>query len=71
MEHFQWLSVEEATEHARHEPARNDIQDELADVFCYVLALANAMDVDLSTAIEAKMVKNRKKYPVDDYRGRF
>jgi dCTP diphosphatase len=37
----------------------------------YCLSLANALDVDLSEAIARKLAHNARKYPVDEYRGRF
>ena len=50
---------------------RPDVGEELADVLCYALAIANELDLDLSTALKQKMIKNREKYPVNEYRGRF
>ena len=35
------------------------------------LAMANELRLDLAAALEAKMVKNAKKYPVEQFRGRF
>ncbi len=61
MEHFQWLTSEEVLE--RDKLDIPGIRDELADVVCYALSLANALDIDLAKAIEQKMVKNRVKYP--------
>ena len=54
------------------EPEKLDrVADELADVFCYTLAMANQLGLDLSVALEKKMAKNEKKYPADEYRGRY
>ena len=47
------------------------IADELADICCYVLAMANELGLDLSTAVAEKIAKNEAKYPADEYRGRF
>lgn len=70
MEHFQWLEVPESVTRG-HDPAhREQIADELADVCCYVLSLANALDLDLSSAVRSKLVKNAEKYPVEQSRGR-
>jgi NTP pyrophosphatase (non-canonical NTP hydrolase) len=71
MEHFQWISAEESRRVA-DEPARlAAVGDELADVLCYALAMANELGLDLSAAIRTKIVKNEQKYPVEQYRGRY
>lgn len=71
MEHFQWVRSEEIAAFLAHEPKRAAVEEEVADVFCYLLALANALDLDLSAAITAKMTKNAAKYPADRFRGRY
>ncbi len=69
MEHFQWISPEQSRD---LEPAAKlEVAEELADVLCYALAIANEMDIDLASTLQAKMIKNRNKYPVDKYRGRY
>jgi NTP pyrophosphatase (non-canonical NTP hydrolase) len=45
--------------------------EELADVVCYALAMANELGIDLSQALVDKMAKNAQKYPADEYRGRW
>jgi dCTP diphosphatase len=49
---------------------RSAIADELADVLIYGLSLANALEMDLSEAMLAKLKKDEVKYPPDRYRGR-
>ena len=71
MEHFQWLTPEQSRALARQPEALSAVADELADVFCYGLAMANELGLDLSTAIRAKMVKNEQKYPAEEFRGRY
>jgi len=61
MEHFQWLTTDEVV--AGEQLDLNEIADELADVTCYALAMANVLKIDLSQAVRSKMVKNRIKYP--------
>lgn len=70
MEHFQWLTIDESREVFRDAEKAGQIREEMADVFSYLLALANSLDVDLSDALFKKMVKNRLKYPADTCRGR-
>ncbi len=72
LELFQWLTPEEAGERARKDAAfRKAVGEEMADVLMYLISLANAMDLDLSRAIEAKMEKNREKYPAEKFRGHY
>ena len=71
MEHFQWLTTE-ASRKLTDEPDKlAAVGEELADVVGYSLALANELGIDVSSAIRAKMVKNRLKYPAEEYRGRY
>jgi dCTP diphosphatase len=70
MEHFQWLDVGASAARGRDPARRGDIADEMADVTCYLLSLANALDIDLSDAVLAKLVKNAEKYPAIEFRGR-
>jgi NTP pyrophosphatase (non-canonical NTP hydrolase) len=48
-----------------------EVADEMADVACYLLAMANSLGIDLSTAILGKLEKNAGKYPVENYKGRY
>lgn len=69
MEHFQWISPDASRQ--LDDNAKSEVGEELADVLCYTLAIANELELDLSSTLDKKMVKNREKYPVEDYRGRF
>jgi NTP pyrophosphatase (non-canonical NTP hydrolase) len=71
MEHFQWLTAEESRDVAGGPDKLAAVAEELADVLCYALALANELSIDVSAAVEAKMQKNAQKYPADEYRGRW
>lgn len=71
MEHFQWLTPQASRAVAGDAEKLAEVQDELADVLCYTLAIANELGIDVTEALHSKMVKNRKKYPVEEYRGRF
>ena len=59
LEHFQWLSPEEAIE-----KDKQAIVDEAADVFIYLLQLANVLGIELKEAAQQKMIKNALKYPI-------
>lgn len=71
MEHFQWLTVEESRQ-LKADPERLvAVGEEIADVFAYLLALANALELDLSATFVRKMEKTCAKYPVEQFRGRY
>jgi hypothetical protein len=40
-------------------------------VLCYVLAIANELNIDLATAMADKMQQNALKYPAAEYKGRY
>jgi dCTP diphosphatase len=71
MEHFQWISPEESRAMAAEPDKLAAVGEELADVLCYALALANELGIDVATAIRSKMIKNREKYPAAEFRGRY
>jgi NTP pyrophosphatase (non-canonical NTP hydrolase) len=71
MEHFQWTSMESSRAISSDPDKLEAVSDELADVLCYVLALANELEIDLSLAMRSKMAKNQQKYPADEFRGRY
>lgn len=71
MEHFQWLDAAESRAVADDVKKRTAVGEELADVICYALALANELGLDVSDAMRRKMIKNAVKYPAAEYRGRW
>ena len=71
MEHFQWLSVEESRSIDADRAKLDAVGEELADIICYTLALANTLGLDVTEIMHAKMKKNEVKYPVEKYRGKF
>lgn len=69
MEHFQWLTIEQSQQ--LDEDQTIQAAEELADVICYALSIANAMNIDIASSVAQKMDKNRLKYPADEFNGRF
>src|SRR5581483_829350 len=67
MEHFLWVDCPASYDVGRRPEARAALADELADIAGHVLNLCDALDIDLSEAIRAKMVKNAAKYPAGDH----
>lgn len=67
LEHFQWKDNKEIANHVVN--GKDDIAEEIADVFYWVLLLSNKLDIDLVAAFDQKMQKNAAKYPVAKARG--
>ena len=59
LEEFQWLTPDEAREHASSEA----VADEVADILIYLVRMASVSDVDLEEAVRRKLAKNRDKHP--------
>jgi len=68
MEAFQWLTPEQS----RQLPPEQleAVRHEMADVFVYLVLLADKLGVDLMAAAEEKIAINAGKYPADTVRGK-
>jgi dCTP diphosphatase len=64
---FQWLTPEESRSLTGEAKAK--VAAEIADVFNYLVRLADVLDLDLLTEAEKKMTNNAKRYPIDQCRG--
>ncbi|MDP3742335.1 MAG: nucleotide pyrophosphohydrolase [Candidatus Micrarchaeota archaeon] len=69
MEIFQWKEQKNAVDIKSDENTMAKIREELADVILYSLAIANRLDIDVSSAVEQKMVRNKQKYPIEKAKG--
>ena len=69
MEHFQWLTVEEAKSAMGDEKVRGEVEAEIADVFIYCLSFADVTKIDVSEAIRRKLSRNEERFPVGRVRG--
>jgi len=67
VEEFQWLTEEQSR--ALDAERRERVRLELADVFIYLLRIADKLGVDLVAAANDKIVLNEKKYPAERVRG--
>ena len=67
VEHFQWLTDEQSKN------LDNDqlkaVSYELADIFIYLIRIADELNVDLLKASNEKLLINSKKYPVEKVKG--
>ncbi|HZW60680.1 MAG TPA: nucleotide pyrophosphohydrolase [Candidatus Babeliales bacterium] len=68
MEKFLWVDSKASFDAL--EDNRQEIEDELADVFLAILCFCNAANIDLAQAFEKKFVATAEKYPVGKAKGR-
>lgn len=68
LEHFQWKSKEEIQKYVKNN--KDDIAEELADVAMYLFELADNLKIDLLDAMDKKLEKNIKKYPIEKAKGK-
>jgi NTP pyrophosphatase (non-canonical NTP hydrolase) len=66
-EHFQWLTQQESYELEAGKLEK--VGEELADIFVYLVRLADRLGVDLPAAVDRKIALNEQKYPADRVRG--
>ena len=67
LEQFQWKTRDEMEKHIQTH--RIQVEEEIADVAIYLLELAGNLGIDLISAMERKIEKNEKKYPICKARG--
>lgn len=70
LEHFQWGHYERKKVRADKEKMQA-LCHELADVVIYLFAFAADLKIDISEAVEEKLIWNAKKYPVEKFNPRF
>jgi len=67
LEEFQWkdaVGVENKVKQEKHK-----VEDEMADIYIYLLEMSDVLGVDLIEAANRKMAKNAAKYPVEKAKG--
>ena len=68
LEHFQWKSKNEVKDYIKTN--KQEVSDEIADIALYLFELADNLGIDLIQAMEKKLGKNRKKYPIAKAKGK-
>ncbi len=69
LEIFQWLTEEQSIEIGNDDNEMALIRQEIADIFIYLIRLADKLDVDIEQAIKEKIELNELKYPKDIAKG--
>lgn len=67
MEIFRFMSCQDSK--AELEAQREKVSFELADITIATLSFCNLYNIDLSDAIQKKLIHNAQKYPVDKAKG--
>lgn len=70
LELFRFKTEEQMCEMLKKESGKEDIEDELADVFYFVLRFAQMNNINLEKALENKIKKNSEKYPIQLVKGK-
>jgi len=67
VEHFQWLTDEQS----KNLPTDTleEVRLEMADIFIYLIRLADKLDIDLISSAEDKILLNAEKYPIEKAKG--
>jgi len=71
MELFQWVKEDNQNQKIQDPSELKKLEEELADVVIYCLSLANATNIDISSAVVNKIEKNKEKYPIDKIKGNY
>jgi NTP pyrophosphatase (non-canonical NTP hydrolase) len=69
LEIFRWKNPQEVSELFNNPKKKEDIEDEMADIMYFLVRMAQRYNIDLSEALDRKMEKNEKKYPVEKAKG--
>ncbi len=69
LEHFRFKSESEIDGLFKEKQKKAEISEELADVFFFVLRLAEKYQIDLSNELQKKLEKNVLKYPIEKAKG--
>jgi dCTP diphosphatase len=68
LEHFQWKNGQELEEYLKIH--KDEVGEELADVFNWILLMSNDLGIDIAEAAAKKVEKNAEKYPVEKVKGK-
>ena len=70
LELFLWMDKNEAHDFVKNPKNKKEIIGEIADIFAYLLFLAEDLGVDLEKAVFDKYEENAIRYPVEKSKGK-
>ena len=71
MEHFRWIKNDPSRDWVKDPKVKAEVAEELSDILAFALSFANSADIDVTSALRAKMAKNARKYPAEEYKGKY
>lgn len=69
LEIFQWLTENESNQIKNNPQVLQKVEDEVADIFVYLLRILNKTEIDLERVVLNKLKKNAEKYPIELSKG--
>lgn len=69
LEHFRFLSDEQALWLLKDSQKKADIEEELADILFFLLRFSQRFNIDLGQALIRKIEESEKKYPLEKAKG--
>ncbi|MEN8907157.1 MAG: nucleotide pyrophosphohydrolase, partial [Clostridiales bacterium] len=67
LEIFQWIHSDDVNKIKEDRQKFLHLQEEIADVFWYLVRICKFYKIDLYSAVSRKAIKNAKKYPKEKY----
>ncbi len=66
---YRWLKPEEIEDVLKTPAKKVKVQEELADIFSFLIILAYKNDIDLLDALKDKLEKNKKRFTIEKSKG--
>jgi dCTP diphosphatase len=69
LEIFQWMNEQQSNQIESKPEALGQVEDELSDIFYYLLRISSKLNINLEESLLKKMKKNAEKYPIEKSKG--
>lgn len=69
LEIFQWMTEKESDLICSDEKKKKQVEQEMADIFLYLVRMADKLDINLEAVALEKIKLNAEKYPVEKSKG--
>lgn len=69
LELFQWQTEEQSNAVKNNPVILSKLEDEVADIFVYLMRIVSKSNIDLEQAVLNKLKKNVEKYPIESAKG--